>query len=513
MADELWHLRPFAHEGPERIASRLIATIGVRRAERSAGRAASTHDERIATDIAALVGRQRPDGGWAWCDDPLCSTDPRVTGWALLALGEARRDGVAVDAGVVGRASAYVLAYVSRAADVAWPADPSDKAFMLAALAAAGGGDRAIVPARALFEQYRSELTSWGRAYLLLALDGAAVPADDPDLKALLNDVAAATLPSANGNHWEDRQVRGSFMTSAASTGLVTLALARLRPEQALLAQSVRWLVIARGSNGWHTSIDRSLGILALTTYAEGTGELGGEYDFDVRVGDKPVLSGSVTRGAAPLALSKAIPLTTFRPGAFSLLALSREFAKPGRLYYTLDLRYVTPAKGIEAVNRGFAVSHEYTSLADPKTPLASVPLGEIVRVKVTVLAPGDRSYVTVEDLLPAGLEAIDGRLRTVDPKLKAQLDADRRAAAERSTGAPIAPWYRWYYSPWQHVELRDDRAVLYAQHLPKGMHEYIYYARATTPGDFFVAPAHASESYFPEVFGRSDSARLTVTK
>ena len=36
-------------------------------------------------------------------------------------------------------------------------------------------------------------------------------------------------------------------------------------------------------------------------------------------------------------------------------------------------------------------------------------------------------------------------------------------------------------------------------------------YARATTPGDFFVAPAHAEETYFPEVFGRSDSGRFTV--
>jgi uncharacterized protein YfaS (alpha-2-macroglobulin family) len=38
-----------------------------------------------------------------------------------------------------------------------------------------------------------------------------------------------------------------------------------------------------------------------------------------------------------------------------------------------------------------------------------------------------------------------------------------------------------------------------------------VYYARATTPGSFFVAPAHAEETYFPEVFGRSDSGRFTV--
>ena len=67
------------------------------------------------------------------------------------------------------------------------------------------------------------------------------------------------------------------------------------------------------------------------------------------------------------------------------------------------------------------------------------------------------------------------------------------------------------YYSPWQQVDLRDDRAVLMAERLPRGVHEYVYYARATTVGDFFVAPAHTAETYFPEVFGRSDSGRFVV--
>jgi len=54
---------------------------------------------------------------------------------------------------------------------------------------------------------------------------------------------------------------------------------------------------------------------------------------------------------------------------------------------------------------------------------------------------------------------------------------------------------------------------ALRASFLPKGVYEYTYYARATTPGDFFVAPAHAEETYLPEVFGRSDSGRFAVTE
>ena len=60
-------------------------------------------------------------------------------------------------------------------------------------------------------------------------------------------------------------------------------------------------------------------------------------------------------------------------------------------------------------------------------------------------------------------------------------------------------------------MDIRDDRVTLLAARLREGVHEYVYYARATMPGEFFVAPAHAEETYFPEVFGRSDSSRFTV--
>lgn len=510
MADELVALAPRNGEGAERVASRLIASLGVRRAEKSAG-ATNARDGAIASDLAALVGRQRPDGGWAWCDRPECQTDPNVSGWALLALGEARRDGQSVDPGVVSRASSYVVSHINRPGDIAHPADNSQKAFLLAALSGAGGGSTALTPARALFEQQRANLTSWGRAYLVLALTDAGVKADDAQVRALFNDLAAATTASANGNHWEDAPISGSFVTTTGTTGLGTLAIARVRPDHLLLPQTVRWLVIARSADGWRTSIDRALGVLALTTYAVGTGELGGDYSYKVLLDDGEVLAGLVKKSATPTSAGKDLSLERFTPGTASILAVTRDYEKPGRLYYTLDLRYVTPAKEIEALNRGFAVSHEYTTIDDPTKRVTAVKLGETVRVKVTIIAPADRNYVVIEDPLPAGLEALDARLKNVDPALKVKLEAERAQASQKQFGGYMAPWFRWYYSPWQQVDVRDDRAVLQADRLPKGVYEYVYYARATTPGSFFAAPAHAEETYFPEVFGRSDSGRFTV--
>ena len=80
-----------------------------------------------------------------------------------------------------------------------------------------------------------------------------------------------------------------------------------------------------------------------------------------------------------------------------------------------------------------------------------------------------------------------------------------------KSARSSPAPWLRWYFNPWQQTDLLDDRVVLSTSGLAKGVYEFVYYARATTPGDFFVAPVHVESSYFPEVFGRSDSGRFVV--
>ncbi len=54
-----------------------------------------------------------------------------------------------------------------------------------------------------------------------------------------------------------------------------------------------------------------------------------------------------------------------------------------------------------------------------------------------------------------------------------------------------VGPWY-------EHQNLRDQRAEAFASTLWAGVHEYSYFARATTPGRFVVPPAKAEEMYAP---------------
>ncbi|MFP2899396.1 hypothetical protein [Corallococcus sp. 4LFB] len=71
--------------------------------------------------------------------------------------------------------------------------------------------------------------------------------------------------------------------------------------------------------------------------------------------------------------------------------------------------------------------------------------------------------------------------------------------------------WATRFWSPFNHTEMRDDRVVFFADELPPGVHVTSFVARATTPGDFVLKPAHAEEMYTPEVFGRSEGGRFPV--
>ncbi|MCY4640063.1 MAG: hypothetical protein OXC94_06955 [Chloroflexi bacterium] len=514
---ELHHFSPRERESNVRIASRVVATVAVQRA--SVGGLTEARAAQLRKDLGALVERQQRDGGWAWCH-PCTRTDLWVTGWVLVALGEARDAGYAIPPYAYDQASALIGTFVQRKTDIERPGSPDQHAFLLYALASAAndGGEVGELARRQapllleLIEEHRAGLTSWGRAYLLLGLLAGGQGADHQAARVLLNDLGATAVASANGNHWEDERAAGSMHNSSVrATALVLQALAEVAPRHPLIEETVRWLVTARAGGRWETSVERAQSMASLGAFAELTGETRGVYDYRVLLNTRRLLAGHFDVPGRDYREVVTVRLGELPTGEVSRVQLEREAGSEGRMYYGLTLRYVTPSRHIEALNRGFAVSHRYTALDDPGRAITSASPGDIVRVTVTVVAPADRLFARVEDFLPAGLEPIDPELDIVSARVRQQLDEDQRQARLAGSPADYAPWYGWYYSPWDQVDLRDDRLVLLADRLPRGVHEYVYYARATTPGDFFVAPARAEEAYFPEVFGRSDSLRFRV--
>lgn len=165
------------------------------------------------------------------------------------------------------------------------------------------------------------------------------------------------------------------------------------------------------------------------------------------------------------------------------------------------------PVEALEPIGRGVMVAREYTAATcapeeETCERLSSIPVGEAVRVKLTIVAPHDLYYVVVEDPLPAGAEAVDQTLLT-----SSSLDSGEGLK-------PVEQTYRWGYWGWwwfSQSQIRDDKVVLFADYLPAGTYEYTYVMRASLPGEYQVMPTTAREFYFPEVFGRSDGMLFTI--
>jgi hypothetical protein len=64
---------------------------------------------------------------------------------------------------------------------------------------------------------------------------------------------------------------------------------------------------------------------------------------------------------------------------------------------------------------------------------------------------------------------------------------------------------------PLDQIQVRDEKLQLFVYRLPNGVREDVFFVRATTPSDFFVALVVAQENFFPKVFTRSDSSKFMV--
>jgi uncharacterized protein YfaS (alpha-2-macroglobulin family) len=336
------------------------------------------------------------------------------------------------------------------------------------------------------------------RAYLAQTL--AAIDAGDSRVGGLLAELTNQAVVSATGSHWAEPNaaIKPWIMgTDVRTTAGVLDALVRLRPNHPLVTSAVRWLMAARRYNGsWESTHDSSMSLLALTDFLASSGEFAASFTWQVGVNGTPKQHGSVGDGASSAASGElVVPMPELNVGE-NRVDLLRTIGA-GRLYYTLQLETFGQAEDMPFISHGFSVAREYLApnAAPDAAPLSQVHAGDLVQVRLTVVAPSDLHDVVIEDPLPAGLEPIDTRLKTVS---QAAADAVR---ASQSPG----------WQPWSHLDVRSDRIVLFATYLTKGAHQYIYLARASLPGDYRVLPANGHEQYFPEVNARSDGRRFTV--
>ncbi len=269
-----------------------------------------------------------------------------------------------------------------------------------------------------------------------------------------------------------------------------------------------------REGTHWESTHTTAWSLMALVAYMRASGELEGDFSYLVVLNGRVLLRGDVTQATLDASQRVQVAVAELLTDQGNRLFIERaeptaEQTGAGQLYYTAHLRYFLPAAEVEALDRGVVVARQYSLVDDPDAAITEAQVGDVIRVKLTIIAPNDLHYVVVEDPLPAGCEAVDLGLETTS--VVGQAPEIRNLTLEQES-----TWYRWYGWGWwwfSRAEIRDEKVAIFAHYLPRGTYEYSYMMRASVPGQFNVMPATAHPMYFPEIFGRSDGGRFTITQ
>jgi len=521
--DALDYLEHYPYECVEQTVSRFLPNVVTWQALEEMGLERPELRQKLAQMVGIglqrLYAQQHYDGGWGWWTYD--ESNPYLTAYVLHGMLEAHRAGFVVDQEAMDKAAGYLRETLPSVTRVKIASDANRLAYALYVLASYadtfGSSYRGELSRAVRLFDDRHLLDSYGQATLAMAL--ALMEPDEPQrVKTLLDDLAGDAVLSATGAHWEEAEPDyWNMNTDVRTTAIILWSFAHLRSDDQVLPATVRWLMAMRKESHWQTTQDNAWSLLGLVAYMRASGELEGDYSYSVYLNGQELATGDVSKdnidkshelqvGIARLLVEEGNRLVIER------LAPQGDQTGEGQLYYTADLRYYLPADQIQALDRGIVVARQYSPVDDAGQSDAiryvdTARVGDMIKVKLTLIAPTDLHYVVVEDPLPAGFEGVDLSLKTTS--VVGEQPTLRYLTAEEEDR-----WYRWYGWGWwwfSNSEMRDEKVVLFAEYLPRGTYEYTYLMRAGVPGIFYTMPSTAYQMYFPDVFGRSDGGKFTV--
>jgi hypothetical protein len=501
----------------EAILSYLLPNIATYKALQAAGLSEpeleARLEETLEKGVVQLLANQNNNFGWDWYakSEHLLGgsgvygkpsiggggieSDPYISAYILFGLWQARDAGVYIDESVFSNARDYLhsasLPYLSDAAPATWQQDRL--AFIQYVMQMTGGADAIAVDQ---LDLWRETLSPWAQALLALTFESRQV--GDERASSLFANLESSARRSASGAHWEsDAHSWRNPGTPNYTTATVIYALAQRDGANPLLNDAVRYLAAHRNIHGyWSSTYENSWSLLALTEVAKNAQEFNASYTFSSQ------LNGSLISEGQANAL---VPVTT------TTLLDSLQLSLPnalninrgegiGRLYYRAALFVNRAAETAPALNRGMEVSRAYYDFdcKEDCQPLTAAQLsdGAKVKVQVTVSIANDSYYVQVEDFIPAGAEILNQQLNT------SELGEEADGVNVYDPDNPFANGWRWWF--FSDPQIGDENITWSADYLPAGTYVLSYTIIPLQAGEYRVLPAHAWQSFFPDVQGAS---------
>ncbi len=304
-------------------------------------------------------------------------------------------------------------------------------------------------------------------------------------------DSRGAFLPSSENRSWY------YYEHPIKNTALSISALRTAEKDNQLLGNMLRWILFSRDKSGDWGSTNNNIAVVeAFVEFLIWQEEYNSEFDLKIKLDNSEIGSHYFGDSSVWDQYQVSLPMNDLPKGAMSSVDFTRERKNElqTNFYYDMSLKYFLPAEDIPARDEGFFVERNFYNAKDidGEKAITKIFQGEVIRGRLKIIVPKHRSFVAVEDFIPAGTEIINFSLSTSDKTLEDEVEIDRTL-------------------PNVFQESHDDRIFLFSENVPPGIYEYDYYLRALIPGTYQHLPAVVSEMYFPENFGRTNGSIFTV--
>ncbi|MBI5243753.1 MAG: hypothetical protein HY922_08735 [Elusimicrobia bacterium] len=433
---------------------------------------------------------QHPSGGFGYWPAPI-NPDPYLTAYALHAAAIAKKEGYEVEAGVLSKAVSWLRGYLyGERSQWAYPysrsEDYASRAYALYALALHGQKESGYLSN--LFMR-RDRLPVSGKAHLLKAAK--ALEAEPLILDTLASELLQAARYSPTTLHFESSEdAPWTHESNVRTTALVLQAMLEARGGFPADDKAVRWLMEERKNLGrWRTTQENFAALYALQDYYRAYEKESPSFQALAKLAGQEWKE--TFQGRTLEARLRSFPLSALEEDK-GRVSLSKEGT--GRLYYTLRLSWMP--KEERARSEGLSIEKKIEPLA-PGAGSKAFPPGSRAVVTLKVKTPQDRTFVAINDPVPAGFEI-------VDPTFAVEGQESARILEERAKDNP-------YWGTFQRSENYDDRIQIFADYLTAGEHSYSYLVQAATPGAYRMPSTRVEQMYQPEVFGATAGGEVVV--
>jgi len=420
-------------------------------------------DRSITRGVNRLLSMQTESGGLSYWPG---EASPMLWGSAYgsIALTLAKQQGHPVPEEDYERLMKWMSEQLRGTAEVKTLWDLRERCLVVYALAFAGRAEPAY---HTLLFDKRDLLTEEDRALLALAV----LESKGPGAMA---DQLLAEAKVHPDESW--------FWSPARSIALQLLCWSHRNVNSPRTDALATDLFNARRDGHWWTTQGNSWALLAMSDYLTRTEK------------DNKSLAGKLKWGQENTTFSLGTKAET-KAQVFPVVAaaskepLSLTPTKPGRLYTEVMVESYPALKEQPAQDRGYTLNRRYQKIEDDGTigDAKDLHVGDRVLVTLTVEVREHASYIAIEDPLPAVFEAVNPTFKTQEMQ-GAQMGSD---------------WMSDYR------ELREDRALFFANRVFPGRFVIRYLARVAASGVATAPCAKIEEMYHPERCGLTESMKV----